>query len=338
MTGSGRILGVNFLGKRVASFLLLVAFCILAVVLASPQYFSAKAAGWANQVFGDFRPGYRPGYRKSGFKARQRANKSVRQKKSVRRGKARQYGKRKTKSRRARAKNRKIYSIGRISRLRLKSSRKKRLTYRIRRSGSSFYASGRKTYRSMCVRTCDGYFFPVSFSTAKGNLKKDANVCQSSCGVPASLYYYPNPGGDTKDMVAYKDGKKYEKLKNAFLFKKEFVADCRCKPEPWTRVARLQHKQYAKVETKTLKKLAWAKTNVRKKRASKRRYKKRKRVRRYSRLSKRSRRKSSKYSRKTRKSIGRYIRTSGSTKKSRRKRLRWKNRVRTVRSTRNWTF
>ena len=102
----------------------------------------------------------------------------------------------------------------------------------------------------MCVRTCDGYYFPVSFATGKGRLRKDARSCKASCGAPARLYYYPNPGGEPEDMVSYRGEKKYKKLKNAFLFRKEFVADCRCKAEPWTQSSKKRHLQYAVVETK----------------------------------------------------------------------------------------
>jgi hypothetical protein len=48
-------------------------------------------------------------------------------------------------------------------------------------------------YRSVCVRTCDGFFFPVSYQTYANRLAQDATVCQSSCAAPAELYVYRNP-------------------------------------------------------------------------------------------------------------------------------------------------
>ena len=42
-------------------------------------------------------------------------------------------------------------------------------------------------YRSVCVRTCDGFFFPVSYQTYASHLAQDASVCQSSCAAPASF-------------------------------------------------------------------------------------------------------------------------------------------------------
>ena len=54
-------------------------------------------------------------------------------------------------------------------------------------------ASG-ATYRTVCVRLCDGYYFPVSFSTLPEPFEQDAEACQSKCAAPAELYYYQNPG------------------------------------------------------------------------------------------------------------------------------------------------
>ena len=147
--------------------------------------------------------------------------------------------------------SRHIRSIGRIDNARLKTKRKKLRSFHIPKAKTRRASQG-GTYRTMCVRTCDGFYFPVSFSTTKGRLKKDANVCASRCGAaPARLYYYPNPGADIKDMVSYKGKQKYQKLKNAFLFTKEFVADCRCKPEPWTKEAKSKHQTYALLQAKT---------------------------------------------------------------------------------------
>src|SRR6185503_12233703 len=51
------------------------------------------------------------------------------------------------------------------------------------------------TYRTICVRLCDGYYFPVSFSTLPNHFQRDAQQCQSQCAAPAELYYHQNPGG-----------------------------------------------------------------------------------------------------------------------------------------------
>ena len=85
------------------------------------------------------------------------------------------------------------------------------------------------TYRTVCVRLCDGYYFPISFSTLPNHFERDAEACQSKCAAPAQLYYYQNPGGAVDQMVAFNSSEQYTKLKTAFLYRKEFVNGCSCK-------------------------------------------------------------------------------------------------------------
>ncbi len=98
------------------------------------------------------------------------------------------------------------------------------------------------TYRTMCVRLCDGYYWPMSFATTKNRLKHDLRRCQSSCEAPVKLFYYPNPGGDIEQMRDLK-GRRYVKLANAFRYRKELVQGCRCKPEPWSKEALAEYKK-----------------------------------------------------------------------------------------------
>ncbi|MEO1204841.1 MAG: DUF2865 domain-containing protein [Pseudomonadota bacterium] len=85
------------------------------------------------------------------------------------------------------------------------------------------------TYRTMCVRLCDGYYFPVSFSTLPNHFQRDADVCQSQCAAPSQLYYYQNPGSSIDQMVAVGDSKPYTQLGTAFKYRKEYVQGCSCK-------------------------------------------------------------------------------------------------------------
>lgn len=85
------------------------------------------------------------------------------------------------------------------------------------------------TYRTLCVRLCDGYYFPVSFATLPNHFARDAEVCQSKCAAPAELYYHQNPGGAVEQMVSVGEQKPYTSLRNAFRHRKEYVKDCSCK-------------------------------------------------------------------------------------------------------------
>ncbi|MCB1519976.1 MAG: DUF2865 domain-containing protein [Hyphomicrobiaceae bacterium] len=95
--------------------------------------------------------------------------------------------------------------------------------------GARYNALPFATYRTVCVRLCDGYYFPVSFSTLPNHFQRDSEVCQSKCAAPAQLYYYQNPGGAVDQMVAVDNNELYTKLKTAFLYRKEYVQGCSCK-------------------------------------------------------------------------------------------------------------
>ncbi len=85
------------------------------------------------------------------------------------------------------------------------------------------------TYRTVCVRLCDGYYFPVSFSTLPSHFEQDENVCQSKCAAPVELYYYQNPGATVDQSVALRTQEPYTTLKTAFRYRKELVQGCSCK-------------------------------------------------------------------------------------------------------------
>jgi hypothetical protein len=85
------------------------------------------------------------------------------------------------------------------------------------------------TYRTVCVRSCDGYYFPISYSTVPSRFADDEKACQRAC--PASevaLYSYRNPGEDMEQAVSTV-GQPYTALPNAFRYRKEFTAACSCR-------------------------------------------------------------------------------------------------------------
>src|SRR5580704_8328256 len=51
------------------------------------------------------------------------------------------------------------------------------------------------TYRTVCVRACDGFFFPISFATTPAKFPDDEKTCKSLCpAAEATLFSYRNPG------------------------------------------------------------------------------------------------------------------------------------------------
>jgi hypothetical protein len=95
--------------------------------------------------------------------------------------------------------------------------------------GGSFGSLPYATYRTVCVRLCDGYYFPISFSTLPNHFERDAEACSSKCAAPAELYYYQNPGGSPDQMTAARSNELYTQLKSAFRYRKEYVQGCSCK-------------------------------------------------------------------------------------------------------------
>ncbi len=87
--------------------------------------------------------------------------------------------------------------------------------------------------RNVCVRKCDGYFFPVSYSAGQGRAASDESVCKRTCpGADAELFSFPNSGSIAEATSSH--GQPYSNMPNAFRYQKEFVADCSCKPQNMT--------------------------------------------------------------------------------------------------------
>jgi hypothetical protein len=83
-------------------------------------------------------------------------------------------------------------------------------------------------YRSVCVRLCDGYYYPVSYSTYGSRLSQDAEQCQSNCAAPAELYVYRNPGQEIEQAISLQ-GSAYMDLPVALKYRQEYVNGCSCK-------------------------------------------------------------------------------------------------------------
>lgn len=103
--------------------------------------------------------------------------------------------------------------------------------------------AGGGLFRTMCVRLCDGFPIPMSFSTTRSQFAKDVRRCAQAC--PAGrLFVYRNPGGEMADMVDL-DGRAYAQLPTAFLHQSTYVENCTCHGNPWDQEALARHQGYA---------------------------------------------------------------------------------------------
>ena len=85
------------------------------------------------------------------------------------------------------------------------------------------------TFRTVCVRTCDGAYFPISFATVPARFPDDDRTCKALCpAAEAGLYAYRNPGEDMNQAVSI-SGQPYTSSPNAFKFRQEFSPTCSCK-------------------------------------------------------------------------------------------------------------
>jgi hypothetical protein len=85
------------------------------------------------------------------------------------------------------------------------------------------------TYRTVCVRTCDGGYFPISFATYPARFPDDEKTCKALCpAAEATLFTYRNPGEDINQAVSI-NGQPYSASPNAFRYRQEFNPSCSCK-------------------------------------------------------------------------------------------------------------
>jgi len=77
--------------------------------------------------------------------------------------------------------------------------------------GARQYSAG--GYRTLCVRTCDGYYFPLAYGASSDRFKTDAQACQAMYGGDgqAQLFVMPSDGDIADATPASGSGKSYGK-------------------------------------------------------------------------------------------------------------------------------
>jgi hypothetical protein len=82
--------------------------------------------------------------------------------------------------------------------------------------------------KAVCVRACDGSFFPVSYSASQGRLGGLEDMCRALCpNADVSLYTY-SPSGQIEQAVSL-SGAKYMDLPNALKYRTSLDSTCSCK-------------------------------------------------------------------------------------------------------------
>jgi hypothetical protein len=91
------------------------------------------------------------------------------------------------------------------------------------------------SYRTLCVRTCDGYYWPISYSSSRGEFQRDEQNCQTMCpGTEVRLFTHRVPEQESEQMVDL-SGVPYADMSTAFKYREanfERPQDCTCRAAP----------------------------------------------------------------------------------------------------------
>jgi len=98
---------------------------------------------------------------------------------------------------------------------------------------------------AVCVKTCDGSFFPVSYSGAGSRADSLEDVCRSLCP-NADVQLYSFPFGGTISQAVSANGEPYVNLPNALKFEQTFDGSCSCrrKGESWAQALAAAEAKY----------------------------------------------------------------------------------------------
>lgn len=88
--------------------------------------------------------------------------------------------------------------------------------------------AGLQSTRTMCVRMCDGYAFPIGNITSPADWAMHANLCQSACPAAETRLYSMAAGTVDLGQAVSRDGMSYASLSTAFAYRKGRDASCTC--------------------------------------------------------------------------------------------------------------
>lgn len=93
------------------------------------------------------------------------------------------------------------------------------------------------TFRTICVRTCDGFYYPISPATSSARFPDDEKACRASCpATEVQLYSHRNPGEGINEAVSVTTQQLYTAMPNAFRYRTALDQTCSCRRpgETWS--------------------------------------------------------------------------------------------------------
>ncbi len=77
-----------------------------------------------------------------------------------------------------------------------------------------------------CVRTCDGFYFPISGGSLED--ATEADTCNRLCPAAETAVYTGAIGADITEAQSQETGSRYAAMKNAFRYRKAISKSCSC--------------------------------------------------------------------------------------------------------------
>ena len=87
-------------------------------------------------------------------------------------------------------------------------------------------SSGR--YTTLCVRSCDGFYFPISNAASPSAFQADDAACKAACPNQQVSLYYIRPGGDKDQALDAFTNQSYTALANALHYRTKYEKTCQC--------------------------------------------------------------------------------------------------------------
>ncbi|CAH1700565.1 conserved exported hypothetical protein [Hyphomicrobiales bacterium] len=93
--------------------------------------------------------------------------------------------------------------------------------------------------QTVCVRTCDGFFFPLANNTGNAD-----EMCQALCPGVETMAFGMSNGGDIQNAASRSSGQPYSSLPNALKYTRSFDAACTCRGQGESWSAALKNAEY----------------------------------------------------------------------------------------------
>jgi hypothetical protein len=88
----------------------------------------------------------------------------------------------------------------------------------------------RRGSKAVCVRTCDGDFFPVSYNAFGQSPDRLFDICRAQCPAADTQVFTYSPSRDITEAISI-TGEPYTSLANALKYRRTFDAACTCRPK-----------------------------------------------------------------------------------------------------------